>query len=294
MRVTGNRIVDIAATSTAKNQSSVADLTSEVSSGLRVAKPSDDPSAWLQAQRQKIRSALNDGSSTALSSGLERMQATDGALSSISSLLSQARELAVQGSNDTQNATSRAAIGAEMNSIFDSMIAFANTKDASGEFILAGSLSATQPFDPTTGAYSGDSTVRTLNTDTVTSTVASVPGSKLTAAGGGVDILPLIKQLANALNANDGATTRSLLGNMDTAVKQLAQTRGETGGYMNVITSTKTAHDELKTRLAESISNLTEVDGVAAASDLAKASQALTVSQTVTQHVLSIINPNNR
>ncbi|MFT3694212.1 MAG: flagellar hook-associated protein FlgL [Kofleriaceae bacterium] len=293
MRVTGARIVDLAASSTSKNQSSVATLTEEVTSGLRVSKPSDDPAAWLQAQRQKIRSALNDGSSSALSTGLEQLQQSDGALSSISQLVSQARELAIEGSNDTQNATSRAAIGAEMNSIFNSMIAFANTKNSAGEYIFAGSQSATQPFDTTTGAYVGDAAVRTLNTDTVTSTIASVPGTKLTAANG-VDVIPLMKQLANALNANDGVTTRSLLGDLDTAVKQLAQTRGETGGYMNVITSTKTAHDELSTRLATSISNLTEVDETVAASNLAKASTALTVSQTVTSHVLSILDPSKQ
>jgi flagellar hook-associated protein 3 FlgL len=290
MRITDHRIVDLSAAATQRNQSHVADMAAEVSSGLRVSKPSDDPSAWLQAQRARVRSALNDGSNQAIQVGHERMLASDGAIATLSAIVSQARELAVQGANDTQTAVSRTAIGAEMGALFDTAVSTANTRDASGEYLLAGTASLTQPFDPATGVYSGNANARSVNTDTVSTTVGTVPGSKLTAASG-VDILPLLKTLATALNANDGATVRASLGDLDTAVKQLAQTRGETGGHMAVLESAKVAHDELSTRIAQSISSAVEVDTVQAASDLAKASSALQVSQTVTAHVLSLLDP---
>ncbi len=292
MRITDHHIVDMAAASAARNESRVGDLSQEVSSGLRVSKPSDDPSAWLSAQRARVRSALNDGTSEAIQTGHDRLVASDGALSTLSGLISQAREIAVQGANGTQTPESRAALGAEMDSIFQTAVATANSRDASGSFLLAGTNSLNQPFDSTTGVYTGDANALGVNMDTVSTQVATVPGSSLTsAAPSGVDILPMLKALGTALNANDQTTVQAMVGTMQSAVKQLALLRGQTGGHMAVLESAKTAHDELSTRIATSISNSVEIDTVAAASELAKASQALSVSQTVTSHVLTLLDP---
>ncbi|GEM_PF-1002558 len=292
MRITDHHIVEMAAASAVRNESRVGELAQEVSSGLRVSKPSDDPSAWLSAQRARVRAALNDGTTEAIQIGHARLVASDGALSTLSGLVSQARELAVQGANGTQTAESRSAIGAEMQSIFQAAVSTANTVDASGEYLLAGTTSLAKPFDSTTGVYTGDATTRGVNMDTVSTQVATVAGSSLTtAAANGVDILPLLKQLGDAMNANDQPTVQTLVGSMEQAVKQLAQLRGQTGGHMAVLESAKTAHDELSVRIATSISNSVEIDTVAAASELAKASQALTVSHTVTSHVLTLLDP---
>ncbi|CAN5680688.1 flagellar hook-associated protein FlgL [soil metagenome] len=292
MRITDHHIVDMAAAAATRNESRVGELAQQVSSGLRVSKPSDDPSAWLSAQRARVRSALNDGTSQAIQVGHERLIASDGALATLSGLVSQAREISVQGANGTQTSESRAALGAEMESLFQTAVATANTVDASGEYLLAGTNSLAKPFDSTTGVYTGDATTRGVNMDTVSTQVATVAGASLTSvAPNGVEIMPLLKQLADALNANDQPTIQTLVGSMEQAVKQLAQLRGQTGGHMAVLESAKTAHDELSTRIATSISNSVEIDTVAAASELAKASQALTVSHTVTSHVLTLLDP---
>ena len=44
MRITDHHIVEMAAASAVRNESRVGELAQEVSSGLRVSKPSDDPS----------------------------------------------------------------------------------------------------------------------------------------------------------------------------------------------------------------------------------------------------------
>lgn len=290
MRITDHRIVDMAAASAALNESRVGDLSNEMSSGLRVSKPSDDPSAWITAQRDRVSAALNDGTSQAISTGHDRLVASDGALSTLSGLISQARELAVEGSNDSQTASSRANLGAEMDSIFQTAVATANSRDPNGEYLLAGTNSLSQPFDPTTGAYTGDAIARNVNMDPTSTQVATVAGSSLTASSG-VDILPMLKTLATAMTTNNVATIRSSLTDLATAVSQLAQVRGQTGGHMAVLESAKTAHDALATRISASISTAVEADTVATASELAKASTSLTVSQTVTARVLQLLAP---
>ena len=165
MRVTGNRLIDTATAATSRNQSRLADLTDEVSSGLRVAKPSDDPSAWLAARRTELEKTLSEGTKQAMQLSRDRLDQTDGALSTISQLVSQVRELAVEGSNDSLDASDRAGIGIQVQALFQSAVAAANAQSPDGEYLLAGAQSLTAPFDSVTGAYAGDSATRAVPTD---------------------------------------------------------------------------------------------------------------------------------
>src|SRR5690242_4241693 len=118
MRITGNRLIDLAAASTTKNQAQVATVSAQVSSGMRVTTPSDDPEAWLAAQRVKLRQALSQGAGAAVAASRDRLQATDSALASIGDVVTQVRALAVQASSDTYSPENRAALGVEVRQLF--------------------------------------------------------------------------------------------------------------------------------------------------------------------------------
>ena len=94
MRITGNRLIDLAAASTSKSQSAVATASAQASSGMRVTTPSDDPGAWIAAQRTKLRQALSQGTGAAVTTGRERLGATDDALAEVVKLV---RELGEHG-----------------------------------------------------------------------------------------------------------------------------------------------------------------------------------------------------
>lgn len=288
MRVTNMYLVELAQTATANQQSNVATLSQQVSSGLRVAQPSDDPTAWVEAQREKVQSALNDGTSTAIESANDRLTQTDGALSQVAQIVSQVQSLAVQGANSDMTAASRSEIAQEVTGLFQSAVAAANSQGTDGSYLLSGTAASTQPFDPTTGAYNGNSAGTTVDTDGNQIAPASIAGTALTAASG-VDILPTIAQLATALSANNSTAIQSALGALNTAVGQVATARSTAGGMMDTLQSAKSAHDTLSTALQTSISNYVDADSVSAASALATASTALQTSQAVTTRVLSLL-----
>jgi len=289
MRITDHRLLDMSSAASSTNQSRVGDLTDELSTGLRVSKPSQDPTAWLAAQRARVRATLSDGTAQAFETGHDHLTATDGALAQISDIVMSVRALAVQGASDGTTADGRAAIGDEVRGMFSAAVAAGNTRSADGEYLLAGSSSLQEPFDPTTGTYRGDSATRAVTTDAATNQLASIAGSKLTAANG-VDVFGTLDRLATALSTNDVATVRSTLADLDTATSQLSRTRSQTGGMMAVLEQARTAHGELATHLATTISNAVEADTAAAASDLAKATQALEVSRAVSSHIVTMLN----
>jgi hypothetical protein len=60
---------------------------------------------------------------------------------------------------------------------------------------------------------------------------------------------------------------------------------------MQVLDATVAAHDALSEHFAKSISDAVEIDTVAAASYLAKASQALEINRAVSSHIVSLLDP---
>jgi flagellar hook-associated protein 3 FlgL len=290
MRITGNRMIELGAAATAQGQTRVSEAGEQVTSGLRVAKSSDDPTAWVAAERAKVHRALERGAGAAVQAANDRLDETDAALATIGDIVSQVRALAIQGASATYNAEDRAEIGVQVRALRTAALGAANTRSADGEFLLGGTASSTAPFDEATGAYLGNAVARAVPTGEATQTFATITGAELTSAAG-VDVFPLLDRIALALETNDPQTIQDSLDELETAVGQLSMSRTHTGGAMSVLRSTKEAHATLEQNFARKIAEHVEADTVASASELARASQALTAAQTVASHIVGLLDP---
>lgn len=291
MRITGNRMIELATASTSKAQSNLSAAANQVDSGLRVTTPSDDPAAWVAAQRTRLRQVMSEGAGAAVDTSRDQLTIADNSLESIGNVLSQVRTLAIQASSDTYNAANRIGLGEQVEGLFKTALSSANVQGTTGEYLFAGSASTTAPFDAA-GAYAGDNATRVIPGDGPATTDVNIPGTALTAASG-VDVLPLLSKVATALKANDLPGLLATLPDLDTAVKQVSTARTQAGGAMNVLDAAKSARGVLEENMTKSISRLTESDTISSASDLAKASQALDVSRTVASKVIQILSPNS-
>ncbi len=131
----------------------------QLSTGLSVLTPADNPVAASQAlnvtQASNINAqyAVNQTSATT-ALGLEGSQ-----LASVSDLLTQAQQLTVQAGNATLNSTDRTTIATQLRSIFSQMLGLANSQNSSGQYMFSGNMGNTQSFSGTveTGVtYNGD------------------------------------------------------------------------------------------------------------------------------------------
>jgi flagellar hook-associated protein 3 FlgL len=293
MRVTNMYMVTLAQQATDKNQSNVAQLSQEVSSGLAVSKPSDNPTAWIEAQREKVQQTINDGTGAALQTGLEKVNATDGALSTLSQIVSQAQSLAVEGASASITPDARADAAQQVNGLLQSALAAVNTKDVDGTYLLSGTAVNTVPFD-SSGNYQGNSSTTSINSSAADSAQDSLAGSSLAGSTpSSVNIIQTLGDLATAMSANDVTGIQTQLGNLNTAVSQLATTRAQVGGMMSALQSAQSAQQSLSSTLTTSVSNLVDADAVQSASNLAQASTALQVSQAVTSKVLALLQPSS-
>ncbi len=289
MRITGHRILTLAAQAAVRNQADVADAGRRLTSGKRVERPSDDPLAWAEMRRAETRRAVSEGRGLALGAAHDDLLEGERVLTTIADALVEGRELAIQAGNASLGATERAALGERVEGLFQLALAAANTRGSSGEYLLAGSASLTAPFDAT-GAYGGDGATRTIELAEGATAQATVAGTRLTAAAG-VDVLPALARLRAALAADDLPTIQTAIGELATAGAQVNAARSDVGAIRGVIAESDGLRRELEDGMVAQVARLGEADLVTAASAFTRAASALSASQAVSARLASLLAP---
>ncbi len=138
-----------------QSQSTEQQLTSELSSGVRVISLGQDPVAAGQ-NVLLLNQIQRDDSFTQSSSLVQgRLQVADSALGSVVTQLTQAISLATSANNGTLNASQIESISAQLSGVRDEITSLANSS-YQGQYIFAGSQTSTAPFTTSTSSYAGD------------------------------------------------------------------------------------------------------------------------------------------
>lgn len=140
-------------------QTSLNDVQKQVSTGIRLTSPSDDPIAFSQSLKLTEEISINEQFSNNIRSARGRNELADSMLDSGIKVLQRMRELGVQASNDTLNAQDRAGIGEEIRILQNELAGIMNARDGSGEYIFAGFQGRNEPFVERSGGgfdYQGD------------------------------------------------------------------------------------------------------------------------------------------
>ena len=287
MRVTESRMTQQAADAVSKQREKAAEAGSELTTGVRVNKPSDDLAAWAEGARSRARSVLSEARGNAIGTSKDRLSATENALDGINGVLVTASDLAVQLASGSYNAQQRADAVAQVQSLRAQALALANTQGPDGTYVLAGSASTTPPFDAS-GAYVGDNQRVVVESGESHRSVGNLPGTVLTAAGGGIDVFATLDALATALGANDLTGIRNSLTPLQNGIAQLASARTDIGDRVSALNDADDARQSFELQLAAQTEHAIGADPVQAASKLALTQQAFEAARTVAQEIISM------
>lgn len=281
MRVTSQMIYQSATDSAQQSRQRVQQAVEEISSGRRIQHPGEDPGAAAMMVRYRMSIDRFDNIKSTLGRTVDELNAADGALQQTSSLITRARELAMQFGSDHYDATQRAAGANEVDAVLRGMTQALNTQ-VGNRYVFGGNKDATSPFDAA-GNYSGDGAVRQIEVAPGVVENASVRADvAFKGANGGVDVFQVLTDLSAALRANNGAGIRSSLDGFDKSMGQIGQALADTGGMTNVIDVARSANLELRDRDTNTLADVADVDVIEAASRLQLASQALDASLSAT------------
>ena len=136
-------------------QSNLSNLQSQLSSGLRVVQPSDDPAAAAQAERDMTRINRVAADQKALGLQKDAITQAESTLGSAVTAVQQFRTLVVSAGNATYNAQDIQSIVQQLTSLRDQVFSLANTQNANGQPLFAALGSALTPFVQQTGASPG-------------------------------------------------------------------------------------------------------------------------------------------
>jgi flagellar hook-associated protein 3 FlgL len=269
MRVNPNPMPDLLA-SLSQTREDAQRTTLELSSGMRISQPSDDPASFalLVGNHDQVTLAARYLQTIGTVQG--QMQMADSTLGSIGTTLQRAITLGVEGANGTLSDADRAAVVTELQGIQSQLVYLANTS-YQGHYIFSGTETTNPPFavDPTETSgvrYDGNTTVNTVQIGDGYKIAVNKPGSQLFMAPGN-DMFQAMSDLIQALQSNTGYETA--VASVRGAFDSISAQRVFYGNAMNQATSQTNWLNSAKLQLGDQANTLGGADLVASATRLA-------------------------
>ena len=158
------------------NSSNASKSMEKLSSGLRINKAGDDAAGLAISEKMRGQIRGLDQASANAQDGISMIGTGEGALNETTSILQRMRELAVQGSNDTNTTEDRTQIQKEMNQLTSEVSRIGNNTEFNTQKLLNGTSGSI------TGAVAGSAGVTTAAAVAVANVV--VDGKTLTYGAG--------------------------------------------------------------------------------------------------------------
>jgi flagellar hook-associated protein 3 FlgL len=238
-----------------------------LASGKQLTRPSDDPfgtnraiqlRSELEATRQYRRN-VNDGSGWAT--------ATEAALTRVTDIVQRARELLVDGGNDSNGQVAREAIATEIDQLTESLKQEANATYG-GRYVFAGTATETQPYAlGAVDTYAGNagSVARVIGAGV--SVGINVSAHALLGDGQGAadnKLLDVMRDIAENLRGGTPADSEALRGTdlerLDTNLDELTRVRAVVGATANRLQAAGSRLDELEESSTDLLSKVEDAD----------------------------------
>jgi flagellar hook-associated protein 3 FlgL len=248
-------------------------LSSQLSTGLRVSSLSDDPVAVGQASLLGSAISSDDTFVQTAATTQSMMQVSDSALGSVVSQLTSAISLAVEGTNGTENSTDLNALTQELTGIRDEIVSLANTSYG-GSYVFAGSKGNTVPYTidssttPATATYNGDTSVGSVMTPNGQQIQTGLAGSAVFSAAG-ADVMAamnnIIADFASGTASGSASVDTSAL---KTALSNVSQQRSVLDSGLSRLQSASTYAQTDATERTAAQGSLVSVDTASVATQL--------------------------
>jgi flagellin len=165
-----------------KNQTALQKVASQLSSGLRINSPSDDPAGYTIATDLQTQISGYDQASQNIQSASSAATIATGALSNITSILQQINSLAVEGSSNLLSTNDRTNIQTQINQLVGEANSIASNTTFNGINLLNGSSAGFQAAQNATATITQNSALNssTSNANLVSGVSVSTTNAAVT------------------------------------------------------------------------------------------------------------------
>jgi flagellar hook-associated protein 3 FlgL len=278
-------------------QASEQQLTSELSSGVRVTSLSTDPVAAGQnvSLLNQIQQDDSFTSSSSLVSG--QLQVADSALGSVVTELTSAISLATSANNGTMNSSNVKSISNQISGILDEVLSLANTS-YQGNYIFGGTQTSTTPFtlttttSPATTSYNGDGNINYLETPSGQKIQLNVSGSQIFLGSGTNSVFGALNNLVADYSSGTVNTAQAVSDTeaLNTALNYVSQQRVTIDNSITQLTAASDAVTNQQTQLTAAQTNLMQADVASVSTQLSLTETQQTALEDVIAQVNSASN----
>ena len=159
-----------------RRQIALGESQEQLTSGKRVLKPSDDPTAAARAERALAQINRTEANQRALDASRSTMQQTEVALGDASELVQQVRELMVSAGNASYSDAERKTVAVSLRGLRTQLLSVANRSDGAGGYLFGGQGSTAEPFVDALGGVNFQGTTGSLRAATDDPLPLSVDG----------------------------------------------------------------------------------------------------------------------
>jgi flagellar hook-associated protein 3 FlgL len=263
MRITNNMVTTSVLAELQQLDSKQSTLQTEVSSGLAVTQPSDDPGVFGQVIQEEGQSNQLAQFNQNATQALNVANASYAGITSLTQIYDRATQLATLGGG-TLGSSANAGYASELNQLIQQAVTVANSQSA-GDYLYGGTATSTPPFTTTTDsngnitavAYAGNSNQTAIPLSGSSAVSPSTSGA--TNAGFAAMINNMIA-VSTALSANDPAALATASAALDNSEDTLSTAAADNGAVQLRIQSEQTQENSTATEVSSLISNQTSAN----------------------------------
>jgi flagellar hook-associated protein 3 FlgL len=272
MRIDPNIVPDLLA-ELQQSQETLNAALQQVSTGLSVNQPSDNPTASAEMVQNTIATGNLDVYTQNVGTSLSTVQTASSVLNSVVSSLTAAVSAGVEGANGTNNASDLQTIANQVQGILTSVITAANTS-VSGVYLFGGTGSTTpytaDPASPTGYTYNGNNEINSVAIGDQTSVQINLPGSQIFSNTNN-NVIGSLSSLVSALQSGNSANIETATASVDSALSYVGQQQVFYGNAETQLNSQETFLQQDKVTLSTQANDLIGVNESVAATDLSQA-----------------------
>ncbi len=263
MRITNNMVTNTMLTELQSLSSQQSQLQSEISTGLAVTQPSDDPAAFGQVISMESQSRQLAQFSDNASRALDVANSSYSGLNSLTTIYDRATQLGTLGTS-TDGTSSNAAYASELDQLIQQTVSTANSQ-VGGQYLYGGTATDTPPFTTTTdssGTITGVSYVGNTNQTSIplSSTSSVTVGTSGATNQGIATFINHLVALRDALTSGDPTALSTANTNLTGDDNALTDAVAENGAVQSRIQSEQTQQTAESTELSTQISDATSAD----------------------------------
>lgn len=273
-------------------QAKLTKVQEQLSTGLQIVKPSDEPDKASLVTRLESELARQAGYQDTLKSVNVRLTAEETALKNTSDVMYRIKELAVQAANDTLSPQDRQSIALEIGTLRDQILSMANSQDSNGNYLFSGSRAAEPAFSKDANGrilYQGDHSRMKVNVGDNRRMNLNLPGSdvftRVVRDDGkgnkvGVDFFQALDDLTQAVKSADRTSIQRGIGEIDTLQNGVSEGLGQIGADLTVVDMQNNVLDQVVLRLQTTRSDIEDLDYTEAITRMNKDQLALEAAQS--------------